>query len=66
MAAPAIKVLVSTDTLSLIVALRKVSVLPVSPVVGLHVGPAVGVAYECAHAISGKLTGPKEILTCAS
>ena len=45
---------------------RKVSVLPVSPVVGLHVGPAVGVAYECAHAISGKLTGPKEILTCAS
>ena len=45
---------------------RKVSVLPVSPVVGLHVGPAVGVAYECAHAISGKLTGPKEALTCAS
>lgn len=45
---------------------RKVSVLPVSPVVGLHVGPAVGVAYECAHAISGKLTGPKAALTCAS
>ena len=45
---------------------RKVSVLPVSPVGGLHVGPAVGVAYECAHAISGKLTGPKETLTCAS
>ena len=45
---------------------RKVSVLPVSPVVGLHVGPAVGVAYECAHAISGKLTGSKAALTCAS
>ena len=45
---------------------RKVSVLPVSPVVGLHVGPAVGVAYECAHAISGKLTEPKAVLTCAS
>ena len=45
---------------------RKVSVLPVSPVVGLHVGPAVGVAYECAHAISGKLTGPKAALACTS
>ena len=45
---------------------RKVSVLPVSPVVGLHVGPAVGVAYECAHAISGKLTGSKAALTCVS
>lgn len=25
-----------------------VDVLPVSPVIGLHVGPAVGIAYECA------------------
>ena len=45
---------------------RKVSVLPVSPVIGLHVGPAVGIAYECAHAISGKLTGSSASLACAS
>ena len=32
-----------------------VDVVPVSPVVGLHVGPAVGVAYECAHALVGKI-----------
>lgn len=35
---------------------RKVSVIPVSPVIGLHVGPSVGIAYECMHAIAGKLT----------
>ncbi len=37
---------------------RAVDVLPVSPVIGLHVGPAVGVAYECLEAIAGKITGP--------
>lgn len=37
---------------------RAVDVLPVSPVIGLHVGPAVGMAYECAHALAGKLTAP--------
>lgn len=26
---------------------RSVRVIPVSPVIGLHVGPAVGIAYEC-------------------
>lgn len=35
---------------------RSVQVLPVSPVIGLHVGPAVGIAYECARAISGKIS----------
>ncbi len=37
---------------------RAVDVLPVSPVIGLHVGPAVGVAYECLETIAGKITGP--------
>ncbi len=37
---------------------RKVSVVPVSPVIGLHVGPSVGIAYECMHSIAGKLTNP--------
>ncbi|WP_418831261.1 DegV family protein [Paraeggerthella sp.] len=35
---------------------RAVDVLPVSPVIGLHVGPAVGLAYECAAPVAGKLT----------
>lgn len=34
---------------------RAVRVLPVSPVIGTHVGPAVGVAYECMGHIDGKL-----------
>ena len=34
-----------------------VDVLPVSPVIGLHVGPAVGIAYECARLLTGKITG---------
>ncbi len=37
---------------------RTVDVLPVSPVIGLHVGPAVGLAYECAQALAGKLMTP--------
>lgn len=37
---------------------RAVQVLPVSPVIGLHVGPAVGIAYECVSAFAGKLTAP--------
>lgn len=45
---------------------RAVRVLPVSPVIGLHVGPAVGIAYECAHALAGKLTGPASGRVCAS
>lgn len=34
-----------------------VRILPVSPVIGLHVGPAVGVAYRCSHPIAGKVDG---------
>ena len=43
-----------------------VDVLPVSPVIGLHVGPAVGIAYECASAVAGKLTAPARLRVCAS
>ena len=35
---------------------REVAVTPVSPCIGLHVGPAVGIAYECEHGLPGKLT----------
>lgn len=45
---------------------RSVPVLPVSPVIGLHVGPAVGIAYECAHALAGKLTAPVRARLCTS
>ena len=31
---------------------RTVKVLPVSPVIGLHVGPAVGIAYRCVERIA--------------
>lgn len=40
------------------VAGRAVEVLPVSPVIGVHVGPAVGLAYECDRPVPGKLTAP--------
>ncbi|MCD8317111.1 MAG: DegV family protein [Eggerthellaceae bacterium] len=36
---------------------KKVDVRPVSPVIGLHVGPAIGIAYECMTEIMGKLSG---------
>ena len=45
---------------------RTVKVLPVSPVIGLHVGPAVGIAYECASAVASKLTAPARLRVCAS
>ena len=45
---------------------RTVQVLPVSPVIGLHVGPAVGLAYECASALAGKISGPVQARACAS
>ncbi len=45
---------------------RTVQVLPVSPVIGLHVGPAVGVAYECMQSLVGKLTGPVQARVCTS
>ena len=43
-----------------------VSVVPVSPVIGMHVGPAVGVAYQCERKLEGKLTCPPATLVCAS
>jgi DegV family protein with EDD domain len=33
-----------------------VRVVPVSPVIGVHVGPAVGIVYRCKQALPGKLT----------
>lgn len=33
-----------------------IAVIPVSPVVGLHVGPALGLAYECENPLPGKLS----------
>lgn len=33
-----------------------VPVMPVSPVIGLHVGPAVGISYECKKPFSDKIT----------
>lgn len=36
---------------------RSVRVLPVSPVIGLHVGPAIGIAYECVGPLEGKVEG---------
>ncbi len=34
-----------------------VPVLPVSPVIGCHVGPALGIAYQCGDPLPGKITG---------
>lgn len=45
---------------------RTVDVLPVSPVIGLHVGPAVGIAYECAQVLAGKLMTPVQTRLSAS
>ena len=38
---------------------KSVEVLPVSPVIGTHVGPAFGVAYECEHPLAGKFKKEK-------
>jgi DegV family protein with EDD domain len=43
---------------------REVDVLPVSPVIGMHVGPAVGIAYECNLPVSGKITGNIQQYLC--
>lgn len=42
---------------------QKVLPLPVSPVIGSHVGPAIGIAYECLSALDEKLTTPVTELT---
>ena len=41
-----------------------VKVLPVSPVIGLHVGPAVGVVYECERCMPYKFPQELPSLTC--
>lgn len=38
-----------------------VAVIPVSPVVGVHVGPALGISYECERPLPGKLTPGFEV-----
>lgn len=43
-----------------------VRVLPVSPVIGCHVGPAVGIAYECNEPLKNKITGNLQALMCAN
>ena len=40
------------------IAKRAVPVLPVSPVIGCHVGPAMGIAYRCGAALPGKISCP--------
>ncbi len=45
---------------------HEVAVRPVSPVIGLHVGPAIGVAYECINTIKDKLTAPVQMRVTAS
>lgn len=37
---------------------HEVPILPVSPVLGVHTGPAIGIAYECNSPLEGKLTVP--------
>jgi DegV family protein with EDD domain len=34
-----------------------VRVVPVSPVIGMHVGPAIGIAYQCSEPITTKFSG---------
>ena len=41
---------------------KTVMVLPASPVIGVHVGPAMGLAYECAAPIEGKFATSPEII----
>ena len=45
---------------------RAVAVAPVSPCIGLHVGPAVAVTYECEHVLPGKLTPGTHVPVYAS
>ena len=45
---------------------RLVTVAPVSPCIGLHVGPAVAVTYECVRVLPGKLTPGTQVPVYAS
>lgn len=42
---------------------KAVMVLPASPVIGVHVGPAMGLAYECATPLEGKFSTQPEVIT---
>lgn len=42
---------------------RAVRVLPVSPVIGLHVGPAMGIAYTCESPLEGKVDEPSDLVS---
>lgn len=43
-----------------------VDVVPVSPVIGLHVGPAIGISYECEETLSGKVSDSYPAMVYAS
>lgn len=43
-----------------------VAVKPVTPVVGVHVGPAIGIAYECASRIADKINKPLSAVVCSA
>jgi len=45
---------------------RSVEILPVSPVIGVHVGPAIGIAYECHQPVPKKVTGNVQQYLCMS
>lgn len=45
---------------------KEVPVVPVSPVIGLHVGPAVGVVYECVRELPGKVNVNPSMLVYSS
>lgn len=43
---------------------EEVSVVPVSPCIGVHVGPALGLCYECKRPLKGKITGNVQQYAC--
>lgn len=45
---------------------RKVPVIPVSACIGVHVGPAIGVVYECERELRGKISVNPSTLVYAS
>lgn len=45
---------------------RAVRVLPASPVIGMHVGPAVGISYQCNKPLANKFNGDINSLAVAN
>lgn len=45
---------------------HKVPVLPVSPVIGCHVGPSFGIAYQCKNEVKGKLVKATPEIVCSA